>query len=131
MEREIIDDFRVILLKAREHDGEAWEMVVGELQLQFGEACLWVLIDEPEQAATALRSIREIVASYMQKWKSVTFTVTFQVIEGDEKLFLELLEGGEIIDDRHLSTIGKTFDRARLSPTDIFLTERTRRLKEG
>ncbi len=130
MEEEIANDMQEILRQAGEQDGRAWEMVLGELQLQFGEACLWVLLDQPTQAPEALRILSDIVAPYIQKWSGVKFTVSFNAIEGDEEIFIDHLEGAEITDGSRLLSIGAKGDRDPLSPTDIFLSERRRRLAE-
>lgn len=115
-------------LKAR--DGSDWEMALGELQLPYKEVAIWILLDKPDQARTALGAFRDIIKPYQDNWSWLNFTVSFNAIEGEENLFIDHIEGRDIHSKEKIENIGKRVDREPLSENDMFVRVRRERAKQ-
>jgi hypothetical protein len=126
--RLIVDDIKQVRSQLAQSNGTEWDLSLGELQLQYGEACFWILLKSKNEAQSALRKFREIVGPFQKKWPAIRFTVSLNAHEGDNDISVDFLEGDEIQDDAKLRSVGARPIVEPLKDNDIFVQHKKRRI---
>lgn len=123
-----VNEMKEIRTKLALSNGKEWDLSLGELQLQYGEACFWILLKNKSEAQQALKRFREVVGPFQEKWPQIKFTVSFSSHEGKDDISIDFLEGDEIQDDTKLRSIGSNLIVEPIKENDIFLLHRRRQV---
>jgi hypothetical protein len=121
-----VNDMDNIKAKLSEWNGKYWELALGELQLQYGEACIWILLQDKKDSRRALNFFRDLLRPFQQKWPLIKFTVSFNAHEGDTALWIDFLEGNDIQSDAKLKMIGSNIIVEPIEDNDIFINHKKR-----
>jgi hypothetical protein len=122
----IVDDVKEIRAQLARSDGKEWDLSLGELQLQYDEACFWILLKDKNEARQALERFRDVVGPFQKKWPGINFTVSFNAHEGDNDISIDFLEGDEIQDNGKLRSLGSYQIVEPLKDNDIFVLHKKR-----
>jgi hypothetical protein len=81
-------------------------------------ACAWVLLADKGEARAALVALRPVLARHQALWPDITFTLSFNAIEGEMRICIAHLEGKEIHDARQLADLDTFLQSVPLSQHD-------------
>lgn len=119
---------RVVLEELRRHQGTLWKEVYGELQIQFEEIAIWILLYHDSELLACHDQFCQIVSNYFDVVAPINFTVHYIILsEGVEYSLAFLVDNAEILRRVGDETLGAMPDQRPIPPESVFKAENSDR----